>query len=376
MNFDRLRTLWPSMSARARAAILVLLGVGGVGGGVVIHDRTRPPPPDHDTRPPPTGGDATGRYFWEHSLYLNAPGDLTVRDSTFGGPAPMRAVKLYSMWGVSGDFSRQTFIDTEWGAWGDVGLAQAVMNMNGPVQSSAVFTDCSWVAAPHPDSSPSSMRWGIRGFGIMGVLYDRCYFDPGMGAGIQVALRANEPHGNIAPMGVHRFERLTFDKIGDPKSERWGAFTISEHNPEGYGVKTVPVDVEIIDCKMIGGHLLWTDANGNLIKSPRGVLIQGRKRVVIRNLDMRYPAPYDDWAIQLWDITDGDPATVDVAIEGGFIESGRIELRNCGSAVVKGLSGGAYIVVGTHANDAKPFPMETVQYQGPVSSGYLSPGVK
>lgn len=350
------RSAWEKMNPRLRVALLALLAAGGAG-GIILRDG-----PTFD--------------FWEHPSYTNAPGDLTYSDCTFGGKLPERATKLHSQWGVSGNFAGQTFVNTEWGAWGGNGLAHAVMNLNGPVQTGIEFVDCSWVALPKPDGSPSMLRWGVRGFGMDGVTFTRCAFSGGMGAGAQVALRASEPHGDIGPMGVHRWERCTFDGIGDPKSERWGAFTISEHGPEGYGVKTVPVEVEIIDCKMIGGKLEWTDSNGNPIRSPRGILVQGRKRVLIRNLDMRYPDPYDDWAIQLWDITDGDPSTVDVVIEGGFIEDGRIELRNCGKASIQGVNGGAYVVVGTHANEAKPFPMESVSHQGPVSAGYLSPVVK
>lgn len=376
---SRLRWLRSRVSPRMWAAILASLGI--TTGGVVIVNRDRPrqdPPPvvvvDPPSQPPPVtpppSGDYAPEQFWEHSLYGNAPGDLTLRDCTFGPDWPTKPTAKYSMWGESGNYAGSSLAATEWGAWGGTGLAHAVMNMNGPIQSGVTFTDCAWLASPHPDGSPSSMRWGVRGFGLMGVTFDRCSFSRGMGAGVQVALRAKEAHGNIAPQGTHRYERCTFVGIGDPRSERWGAFTISEHNPEGYGVDAVPVGVEIINCTLIGGHLDWTDPNGNRVRSPRGILIQGRYPVVIRGLDLRYPDPYESWALQLWDIDDGDPSTVDLIIEDGFIEAGRVEIRNCGQVVVRNMNGGAYIAAGTHANKLKPFPMETVAHQGPVTAGY------
>lgn len=349
------RDAWAKMSPRTRGALLVLLGAAGAVGV------------DRYTRP------ATLESFHEHDAYLNAPGDVTVRDTTFGLPLPKTSSNQLSQWGVSGAFNG-VYSDTTWGAWGGTGLAHAVMNMNGAV-ASGTFTDCAWRAAPN-GSTPSWMRWGIRGFDIDGLVLEHCAFSGGMGAGIQIALRAWETG---APQlfwqgGVHRFERLTFHRIGNPKSERWGAFTISEHAPEGFGQDIAPIEVQVIDCTMTGGHLEWNDGKGNVVRSPRGLLVQGRKRLIVRGLRMDYPAPYDGWAAQIWDVDDGDPATVDVIFEDCFIREGRVELRNCGTALVKNVTGGAYLVVGTNPkNDPSPFPIEKVTFQGPVTAGYLTP---
>jgi hypothetical protein len=340
---------------------------------------TRPPPVDPPpTRPPPTNVGFAPEQFWEHSAYMDAIGNLTMRDCTFGPDWTTKATTYYSTWDdQSGNFAGKSFSATEWGCWGTTGLAHAVLNLYGPPQTGIAFTDCAWLAAPDPaDGSPSTMRWGVRGFGMMDVLFDRCSFSRGMGAGTQVALRASAAHGDIFPRGVHRYEGCTYIGIGDPKSERWGAFTLSEHAPEGYGVDTVPVDVEIIECVLIGGHLNWTDPNGKIIRSPRGIMANGRQRVVIRGLYMDYPAPHDGWAVQIWNADDGNPSTVDVVIEDSFIREGRIELRNCGSVSVSGGSGDAYLAIGTHSNPDKPFPMENLVYQGPLAQGYKSPVVK
>jgi hypothetical protein len=354
------REAWAKMNPRTRAALLVALGATG---GVVV-DRNLP-----------RGGDAREE-FWEHAVYVNAPGDLVVRESTFGLALPKTQTTIASQWGVSGSFAGKAHSSTTWGAWGGAGLAHAVMNLNGGVQSGVQFGSCAWLAAEHPDGAPSSMRWGIRGFDVAGATLDGCAFSGAMGAGIQVALRAWETGSPelFWKGGVHRFANLYFDRIGNPKSERWGAFTISEHAPEGFGQDVAPIEVQVIDVTMVGGHLEWNDGKGNVVRSPRGLLVQGRKRLVVRGLRMDYPAPYDGWAAQVWDVDDGDPATIDVIFEDCFIREGRIELRNCGSALVRNVTGGAYLVVGTNPkNDPSPFPIEKVTYQGPVSAGYAVP---
>lgn len=353
------RDAWAKLSPRVRAALLVALGAGGA--VVVDHNLPRADAPEE---------------FWEHAIYLDAPGDLVVRESTFGVALPKTQTMLASKWGASGSFANTAFTSTTWAAWGDVGLAQAVLNLNGGVQSNVLFKSCAWAAADHPDGSPSSMRWGIRGFDVAGATLDGCAFSGAMGAGIQVALRAWETGSPelFWAGGVHRFANLYFDKIGNPASERWGAFTISEHAPEGFGQAIAPIEVQVIDCTMLGGHLEWNDGKGNVVRSPRGLLVQGRKRLVVRGLRMDYPAPYDGWALQGWDIDDGDPATVDVLIEDSVIREGRVEFRNCGTVVVRNVTGGAYLVVGTNPpNDPSPFPIEKVLHQGPITAGYVSP---
>lgn len=328
---------------------------------------TRPPPVDPPpTRPPPVDPTTFApEQFWEHSAYMDAIGNLTMRDCTFGVDWTTKPTTYYSTWGdQSGDFAGESWASTEWGCWGGTGLAQAVLNLYGPVQSQILFTDCAWLAAPDPsDGSFSMMRWGIRGFGMMDVVFDRCAFSRGMGAGTQVTLRASAAYGNIFPTGLHRYERCTYIGIGDPQSERWGAFTISEHEPEGYGVDFVPVQVEIIDCSLIGGHISWTDPNGKLVKSPRGIMIHGRERVEIRGLRLDYEAPYEGWAMQIWDCPE-------VTIADSYVREGTIELRNCGKISVLDCGGNAFVQAGTHANDAKPFPMEFVVYSGPISADW------
>lgn len=352
---DRLRAVWPTLSEREKQAILREL---------------------RGNRPPPASeGEFAPEQFWEHSAYLNAPGSATFRDCTFGPKWLTKPTTHYSQWGVEGSVAGQTITDKEWGAWGGDGLAHAVMNWYGPAQGQILMSGCAWLAHPKPEGGPSNMRWGVRAFGVgylsttdgaytpAPVVFNRCAFSRGMGAAVQIALRANEAHGNIWPSGHHVLERCVFTGIGDPKSERWGAFTISEHNPEGYGASSVPVDISILDCSMTAGHVNYLDSAGKLVRSPRGILVQGRRNVTISGLDMRYPDPHDGWAMQLWDCDE-------VRIVDSHVEEGRIELRNCKKVTVEGCTGDAYLAVGTHSDPAKPFPMAQVTYQGPLTTGY------
>jgi hypothetical protein len=346
------RDAWAKMDPRLRAALLVALGFGG---GVVVTD-------------PPWGGDK-GTPVEEHSTYMDAQGDLAFVDCTFGGPVPERATKMHSQDGVQGSFASapdaagnvplKLYTNTEWGATGPTsGKGHAVMNMFGPLQQNIAFVDCSWRALEHDGTG--QMRWGIRGYGLMGVTFTRCAFSGGMAAGSQVALRQYAAHGDVIPQGVHRYERCTFTGIGDPASERWGAFTISEHAPEGYSFAIADVDVEILDCKLIGGHLSWTDGNGTLVKSPRGIMVNGHGRVSIERLHLDYEAPYSEWAIQLWNDRE-------VRIVDSYVREGRVEIIAHDSVEVADCTGGAYLVVKS--------PGGAELHKGALSAGYMFPAV-
>lgn len=313
--------------------------------------------------PPPT--DFAPEQFWEHSAYMDAIGNLTMTDCTFGPKWDTKQITHYAQWDYwSGNYADKTMVNEEWGCWGlPTGLAHADLNLYGPVQKNIKFENCAWLAHKNPETNtPSTYRWGVRGFGMMDVVFDKCSFSRGMGAGTQVALRATAAHGNIKPSGIHRYERCTYAGIGDPQSERWGAFTISEHAPEDYGYNIADVEVQIIDCKLKGGHILWTDGNGKVVKSPRAIMANGRKRVEIRNLHLDYELPYSDWSIQIWDCNE-------VVIHDSFIREGRVELRNCDKVSFKNCTGNATLFVGTQ-NDKNALQSQNTEYSGPMSSDY------
>lgn len=343
------KAVFDKLPPRLKAVILAL---GIVITGVIVY-------PDDKYAP---------EAFHEHSMYADAIGDLTVRDSTFGPDWETKPTTVYSQWDYSsGSYAGQSINSTEWGAWGNTtGLAHAVLNLYGPVQEDITFTDCAWLAATHPEGTPSTMRWGVRGFGMMDVTFDRCSFSRGMAAGTQVALRANAAHGNIIPTGVHLYERCTFVGIGDPASERWGAFTISEHAPEGYGFDVADIEVKIIDCKLIGGHIDWTDGNGQEVKSSRGIMANGRKRVEIRGLHLDYEKPLSGWAIQLWTVPE-------VVIADSYVREGLVELRNPEKVSVSGCTGNATLRVWvgcTRDAFGKWIGGEKV-FDGPLTAGYV-----
>lgn len=369
----------PPTALRDRRAWFAALLAAATAAGVYVRPsdptpptRTDPPPvvvvdPPTRTEPPVVSEKFDGRQFWEHSAYMDAIGNLTMRDCTFGPSWQTKPVTFYSEWdNKSGSYAGQNISKTEWGCWGSTGLAHAVLNLFGPPQQGITFTDCAWLAADDPwDGSPSTMRWGVRGYGMMDVTFDRCSFSRGMAAGTQVALRAGAAYGNITPSGVHTYERCTYVGIGDPRSERWGAFTISEHAPEGYDFSVADVEVRIIDTKLIGGHLDTVDANGMAVKSPRGIMANGRKLVAIDRLHLDYPAPLSGWAIQLWDVPN-------VRIADSYVREGLVELRNPKTVAISGNSGNAKLVIWTDCtrNAFGQWVGGTKIHDAPISQNY------
>lgn len=333
----RIRRVWSTLSPREQAAIRQWIG---------------------NQRPPPDPGDGFApEQFWEHCAYMDAIGNLLMRDCTFGPDWATKPNTLYSTWDdFSGDWSNSSTTQTEWGCWGTYGLAHAVLNMYGPIQKNISFTDCAWLAKDNPETgAPSTMRWGIRAFALMDAVFDRCSFSRGMGAGTQVALRANAAGGDITPQGVHRYENCTYTGIGDPKSERWGAFTISEHAPEGYDFQVADIAVEIVGCTIKGGHINWVDGNGKLVQSARGIMANGRNQVSIQGLTLDAPNPYSNWAVQLWNDND-------VTLADSDIKYGLVEVKNAQKIDITGNKGGAILRVRNAQNH--------VIHDGPLAEGF------
>lgn len=321
--FRRVRLAWPNMTDAERALALRRLAALG----------QTPPPPDTGYAP---------EQFWEHCAYIDAIGNLLMRDCTLGYEWETKPTTHYSMWDdKSGNYAGKSIASTEWGCWGGNSLAHACLNLYGDIQKGVAFTDCAWLAAPNPfTEAPSWMRWGIRAFAVIDGVFDRCAFSRGMGAGTQVAIRKSAAGGHLTPSGVHRYEGCKYIGNGDPKSERFGAFTLSEHAPEGYGYDVADIAVEVNGCSLVGGHLSYVDGNGKLARSPRGIMANGRKSVSIVGLHMDYPEPLSDWAIQLWK----DPM---VRIADSFVLEGLVELVNPEKVDITGNNGNAKLVVWT-----------------------------
>lgn len=321
--FRRVRLAWDNMSESDRANALRRLAALG---------QHRPPPP----------ATYALEAFHEHPLYSDMIGDGVLERCTFGYEWETKPTTLYSTFDdASGDYSNKTISGTEWGCWGTTGLGHACLNLYGPIQKNITFRDCAWLAADNPfTDAPSWMRWGLRGFAMMNVGFYDCAFSRGMGAGTQVALRASAAGGHITPRGVHRYQECKYIGNGDPKSERFGAFTLSEHPPEGYDFDIADIEVLILDCTLLGGHLNYVDGNGILARSSRGIMANGRKRVAIERLHMDYPAPLSGWAIQLWD----DPEAL---IADSYVHEGLVELVNPQKVDITGNKGNAILRVWT-----------------------------
>lgn len=210
-----------------------------------------------------------------------------------------------------------------------------------------------------------------------GLLIEDCRFDLWGGAGVQVAFRkvagvyANESTDPMlaAQPSKHVYRRVTIENCGDPESDRFGAFLISEHAAEidweGYVSHRINADVLIEDCLLRGGNLNM-DYKGKLIRSTRGILVQERPSATIRRTRVEMPAPMEDWAAQIWGVDH-------VLIEDSHFEDGVVEIRNAKSVTVRNCTGNAVLRVGTGPWNV--FPMPNVTHLGPIGAGYVSPVV-
>lgn len=355
-TLDRLRTLWPSMSTRARAAALTLLGLGTVG-GAIVYDRTRPPPPDHtrpdeptrppppDTRPPPTGEwpvivEVKTKDFEQHWLPQSSVGikyTVTVPDGhtqkmvtllDYSGPPLHENVLMDNCWIETHDkilFGRRGY-----------NLVDCVVRQ----------TKCTGNNGEHYFYDEHA-----RG----GVYEDIVFGELGKvnagGACIQVAMRNVVEGGHdysmeMSPEAValamqestRVYRRLTSNHVGYYPSGRWGAFAlVSEHYPQlqapdGSKVSWVPHNIVIEDCKVTAGHINYIDGNGKLVRSPRQILVQGRKSLLIKGGDYYCPDPHDGWFGRVNDV---DYVTLD----GVKVEGGTLEITNPKTVSIKGCSG-------------------------------------
>lgn len=379
---DRLRTLWPSLSARAKAAILILLGAGGVGTGVVVVDRNRPPPVVVDPappRPPPT--------------------DPGTRPPPVAGDYPL----IGSNWTSDWDMHRLKPVTTgiaftATGPTSGIGGMIALADYGQPPHVGYVVRDCSFQTAPG-----AKRKWDMRIYDAVGWTIERSTFkgwheehhiyadvpssitiqdckfgdaDPktvdGMGAGIQMAFRKNGQYESesgdetlVLVKGTQIIRRCEFNYIGHPDSPRFPAFTLSLHHAEvdWNGLKTGRINSGVVleDLILRGGHLSHapgTKWHGT--DSPMGIMVQDRPSLTMNRVRLEYPKPANNWALQAWFIDD-------VLIEDCHFESGRIEFKSCGKVTVRNCTGNATIYIGEGA--FSPATMPVTLWSGPVAGG-------
>lgn len=336
-------------------------------------DDTRPPPTDGGTRPPPDGGTTPP----PTADWPEIRGTVNLTDDAYR----LDPAESYTAFVATGPTSY-------------MGQMVTLADYGQGVHQGYTFTDCEFRI-----QSNARRQWGIRAYDVMdwriarsrflgpgqehgaylsapgGFVIEDAYFADWGGAGVQVAYRMNEkyphessdPHLGDAP-SEHTYRRVTIERCGDPESDRFGAYLISEHAAEidweGYNTRRINAAVLIEDCLIRGGNLDM-DYKGNHIRSTRGILCQSRPSLTIRGTRVELPEPMEDWTIQCWD-------TDTVLIENSHFEDGVMEFRNAQSVKIVNCTGNAQVKVGTGGWNV--FPMPNVTYSGPVTQNYDSTG--
>lgn len=356
------------MSPRMRAAILVFLGLGTTGGVIVTRDRPRvdPPPPVVVDPPPvtewPTITETKIKDFEQHWLPQSSVGIKYVVTVPDGHTQKMVTLLDYS----GSPLHDGVLIDNCWIETHDkVLFGRRSYNLVNAVVRKTKLTG---KAGEHYFYDEHA-----RG----GVYEDIVFGEIGQtnagGACIQVAMRnvieyksdgtvAYDYSMEMSPEAValamqestRVYRRLTSNHVGYYPSGRWGAFAlVSEHYPQlevpGVGkVWSVPHNIIIEDCKVVAGHINYTDGNGKLVRSPRQILVQGRKSLLIKGGDYYCPDPHDGWFGRVNDV---DSVTLsNVKVVGGKLEITNpkaVSIKDCtGDLSVTVLVGGKTIYAG------------------------------
>lgn len=219
---------------------------------------------------------------------------------------------------------------------------------------------------------------------LQGGLWEDCRFgklgeENANGAAIQVALR------NIVDAGIdytmetqnaelsqvettRTYRRCEFNHIGKAGSQRWGAFTVSEHPGQlqigSSKTAWINTHIRIEDCPFIGGHVNYVDGNGQLVQSGRAILCSNRPSITLQNVKIDYPNPHDGWSGRIaW-----TPVVRIVKGPDSLMRDGKLEILGADSINVDaGIPGACKLLVRDKAG--------STVYEGALSNGY-SFGVK
>ena len=364
---SRIRTLPPRM----RAAILVLLGLGTVGGGVVIvRDRPRTdPPPVVEPPPPPPPTVAWPKIVSETTstwgTYNLQPENTGIAFKASGPPVGQMGAM--------------------------VGLASY-----GKIHQGYSITDCLFATTP-----PHTMQWGIRAYDVIdwtvrrtkftgpaqehglyanapgALLVEDCEFSGWGGAGIQVTFRKADGKYAVESVdprlaehgGTHTYRRVSIHDCGDPESDRFGAYLLSEHAPEVnwtypdgtvYQTYRLATPVVVDDCTIRGGNLDM-DYKGQHIRSTRGLLVQQRPSLTVTGSVIDVPQPMDGWNSQIW-------AVDHVVLRDSEFNGGTIEIRWAKSVTIENCTGDARVIVG--GGEWNVWPMKDKVYEGPITADW------
>lgn len=386
----RLDQVRPRVSRRRWLAILALLGLGG---GATVYtrpwqrltepDRTDTRPVDPGTRPP-----------------YQRPDDPTRPPPVDPPPSvdyPTTTVTKNSTWGTYDLAPEQTGVaflasgppDGQMGAM--IGLASY-----GKLHEGYAITDCLFAT-----TSPHNMQWGVRAYDVIdwtirrsefrgpgqehgaylnapgAFLIEDCLFSGWGGAGIQVTYRkadgkyaAESVDPKLAEHGgTHTYRRVTIRDCGDPASDRFGAYLLSEHAPEvnwtypdgsTYQTYRLANPVAVDECVIRGGNLDM-DYKGQNIRSTRGLLVQQRPSLIVTGSVVDVPQPMDGWNSQIW-------AVDEVVLRDSEFNGGTIEIRWAKSVRIENCRGDARVIVG--GGEWNKWPMADKIYDAPISADW------
>ncbi len=353
----RLRT----MSPRMRAAVLAMLGVGTVGGGVIVtrdRPRTDPPPPvvvgpprgDDPSTPPPVGlwpkiTQVLTKNFEHHSLPQSSVGIKYAVTVPQG-----HTQKMVTLLDYGGTLHENVVVDNCWIETHPLVLfGRRGYNLANCTVRQTKFTGAGLEHYLYEEPVAGGVYEDLV-FGEIGAVNSG-------GACIQIAMRNVVEGGHdysmeMSAAGFQKviqestrvYRRITSNHVSHYPSQRWGVFAfVSEHfpqlqAPDGSKVSWVPHNIVIEDCKVVAGHVNFTDGNGKLVRSPRQLLIQGRKSLVVRNSDFYCPDPHDGWF--------GRVNSVDsVTFDGVKVVGGKLEITDPKAVTIKGCSGDLAVTV-------------------------------
>lgn len=371
---NRLAQVRPRISRRWWLAILATLGVGG--GTVVVvdqaRDRPRVDPPPVVVDPPPRGDNPT-----RPPPSVEWPALTSMQSSTWGG------------FNLSAETTGVAF-KASGPPDGQMGAMVALASY-GKIHKDYRITDCLFATTP-----PYTMQWGIRAYDVIdwtirrtrfqgpaqehgaylnapgSLLIEDCEFTGWGGAGIQVTFRKKEGAYAVesvdpllaAQPSTHVYRRVSIHSCGDPESDRFGAYLLSEHAPEidwnGYVSYRIEADIVVDACTIRGGNLSM-DYKGQQIRSTRGLLVQQRPSLTVTGSVIDVPDPMDGWNSQIW-------AVDRVVLKDSEFNGGTIEIRWAKSVTIENCTGDARVIVG--GGSWNVWPMTGKIHDAPISTNW------
>lgn len=341
--------------------------------------RQRPPPPPIDPPPPAGSYPLITEQVWKSSPYLALWGGWNVPQTAYGkewgatgeGPGYLNGPILVDSYGQGMHVGKQLEHCRI------LGLGQHPTNKFGERiynQINPVRRKCEYLGhLPEHYIYPGVLQGGLVEdvrFGQLGAK-NACgsawhwALRNGYDAGAKIDYSHETQQPELSQVESTRtFRRCEFLHIGQPfyssgeVAPRFGAFGVEEVWAQltiaGEAVDTVNTHIRFEMCRMVGGHLSFTDPNGVPVRSNRGFVVQGRPSLLMTDCAFDMPQPLSGWMGRVNGVQH-------VEIPSGEFLGGTIEVTDAKTVRIVGVQGTTKLLV--KANN------QTV-YEGPLTGGY------